>query len=169
MIDLLLVALSAAMGTSAALLSPSPWILVAAGVSVGLLLAALVFRRTGLLVACGALLSLCVLSAYFAAPQERLWHALAYGIGLLTLLDVGWDRVRLVRARLDARAYAQRLGALGRAAAFSVASVFVAVTLGYGTALEYGMDVPFAVAVGIAALAGAGAAALILFVLGRRR
>jgi hypothetical protein len=168
-IDLLLVTLSVALGASAVLLSPSPWMLVATGASVGLLLAALLFRRTGFLVACGALLSVCILSAYLSMPGERLWHALVWGVGLLVLLDAGWDRIRLVQARLDARAYAPRLSALGRAAALSFASVFVAVTLGYGTALEYGLTLPFPVAVGIAALAGGGVAALILGTLGRRR
>ena len=167
MIDLLLVCLGLSLGASCLALGPSLWMLAAVVGSTGFLLGALLLRRTALLVLSASLEAVGFLAGLLSAPVPRIWLAVAFGVGLLTMIDVGWDRVRTVQARLSRQAYARRLGHLARCGIVSFATVFVVVTLGYSTRLRYGLSLPFAAAVLAAAAVGAGAALLVRAELGR--
>lgn len=169
MIDALLVCLAVLLAVGAVLAAPGPLMAVAASAALVLLLGSLAFRRTGLLVACGALLASCALSASLASPGAGIWQALAQGVGLFVLIDAGWDRLRLVPARFRLSSYAARLGAMGRVALLAAASVLAGVTLGYGTSAELGIGLPFWAALCAAAAAGLAGGALLLGALRRRR
>ena len=161
MIDALLLCLAAGIGGWSCLLAWSPWRLLLAIGSVGLLLGALIFRRVGLAVSSSALAAALFITAILSAEVSRLWQALGFGVALFVLLEVSWDRVRMLDTRFPPRSYARRLAWIARCAALSAVVLFVSVTLGYNTVGRTSLPVPFVAVVAAVGLSVAGAAALV--------
>jgi hypothetical protein len=168
-IDLTLMALAVLLGASCLVVEHSFWVLLTVIVFVALELAALAFRRVGLLVAAAAVGAVAFVVATVAGASPRFWPALGLGTGLLVLLDVSWDRVRLLQARLDAPTCARRAVFLLQCAALSGGGLFVAATLGYGAARRLGIALPVEAALCIGVGAAAALALVILGALKRWR
>ena len=79
---------------------------------------------------------------YAGIDANTFWRSVAFGLGLLAMLELGQDCVSVPHGKLSLRAYGRRAAYLLVIAVVDVAAVFVIATLAYNAVLRY-PGVPF--------------------------
>lgn len=105
------------------------WLLAAAG---------LLVRRFVLVVASAVILILAFLAQVFSSsPPQLAPAAVAFGVGVFGMLELGHDAISVKHGKLTLRAYALRARFIALVAAVDLVAVFVLATVAYNLAVRY--------------------------------
>jgi hypothetical protein len=169
MIRAAIIAIPLLIGGYSATLTLQAWTVVFGLLGIALTTGGAALRRYPLIVG-GAVASLANYVSALPAldTPPNIWMAVAVGLGIFLLLELGYDWIHAVRRPVSRRIYAPRILHFALVAAVSFLITFLAVTLGYNVVLRISGDVPFWL--GVLGVTGAVAIAgiLILFWLKNR-